>query len=636
MIPRVFVVAVMAGAALTPVIGQSGPPAAQATFRTLTDLVQVDAVVVDRGGQPVTGLTKSDFLLFDRNTEQVIEAFEEVSHSAGAAPLFPSTLKMDVADNSSARSTRLVVIGLDDFNLQGRTREVSDMARRLVERLGPEASLALVTTSGAFGVEPTEDRSLLLRELDRFLDRHDPERRRLSGGGPPPVRSIPGDADHNVRALNADLVMPTEVGVFYGGLTAYRTIQDAARKIGTDDSRRKAMIWISGGMPGPSLEECRGNVEDSDNGYCMAAARLMNQLRRSNVAAYGVSTSEFGSRTLDDMTGGSGGFTIDMDTFDEDLDRLINDLDHYYLLGFYPRNPGGRGERALEVRVNRPGAIVRARRGYEPGAAPKPPKNKDPLAKLSAEVLPKTDLPLRLSAVTVPAKGNKVDVILTLEVRSDDGPRLDAGTTAKEVLKYSVWAVDLRKKKPVAHVGREANVTFAPAEVEDEHAREVRYQVHTKLSLSPGRYQFRASASSAQLDRSGSVYFDMDVPDARIEPVTIGPAMIGYADGSRIFSLERPLVAGLLPFEPPLDRDFTTTDTLAVRSLVDGRDAGTCRPALSIARPGGVAVRSIEASLSAGAIDATVRLTDLLPGSYVLRVECRAAAVTREAGFIVK
>src|SRR6186997_1555343 len=108
---------------------------------------------------------------------------EEVSHEANAAPVFPSTLKMDVADNSTARSTRLVVIGLDDLHVQGKNQAIKDMARTVVEQIGPSASLALVTTSGTFGVEPTEDRSLLLRELDRFLDRFDPEGRRLVNGG---------------------------------------------------------------------------------------------------------------------------------------------------------------------------------------------------------------------------------------------------------------------------------------------------------------------------------------------------------------------------------------------------------------------------------------------------------------------
>src|SRR5687768_9697795 len=142
MTSRVALVFAMTGCLLADVAGQQGQPTTKPIFKSRTDLVQVDAVVTDAEGRPILGLKKTDFVLIDRSTQQVIDAFEEVSHSPITAPLFPATLKMDVADNASALSTRLVVIGLDDLHVQGKAQEIKDMARRVVEQIGPSASLA--------------------------------------------------------------------------------------------------------------------------------------------------------------------------------------------------------------------------------------------------------------------------------------------------------------------------------------------------------------------------------------------------------------------------------------------------------------------------------------------------------------
>lgn len=166
----------------------SAVPQQRPTFRAGIDLVQIDVVVADADGRPVRGLTKDDFQIVDRGRFQRIAAFDEISHERPAPPLLPATLTLDVADNSTARSDRLIVLVLDDLHFQGKTAAVTEMARRVVEELGPKASLALVTMSGTFGIEPTEDRALILAELARFIDKYDPEGRRLDPRvHPPPV-----------------------------------------------------------------------------------------------------------------------------------------------------------------------------------------------------------------------------------------------------------------------------------------------------------------------------------------------------------------------------------------------------------------------------------------------------------------
>ena len=56
------------------------------TFRVRADLVQVDVVVVDGTGEPVSGLTQADFTLVDRGKPQTIATFDEVAHRQNIRP----------------------------------------------------------------------------------------------------------------------------------------------------------------------------------------------------------------------------------------------------------------------------------------------------------------------------------------------------------------------------------------------------------------------------------------------------------------------------------------------------------------------------------------------------------------------
>src|ERR1043165_497076 len=84
------------------------PAQQQPTFRSKTELIIVDAVVVDKDGNAVRGLKASDFTLTDRKKPQRIETFEEVSHErpkdAIGAPALPVSLKLDVVSNTTVQA----------------------------------------------------------------------------------------------------------------------------------------------------------------------------------------------------------------------------------------------------------------------------------------------------------------------------------------------------------------------------------------------------------------------------------------------------------------------------------------------------------------------------------------------------
>ena len=602
-------------------------------FRARTDLVRVDVVAVDAEGHAVYGLTRDDFEVFDRGRPQQVAAFDEISHTRPASAL-PTTLKLDVADNTNASADRLIILVLDDLHFQAKTADVKAMARRVVTDIGPRASLALVTTSGVFGVEPTLDRAVLLSELDRFLDKFDPEMRRLAPGArmpsPPAIRNALGEPVSERG--------PSNPGRFFGDMGTYKTVGDVAKKIGLDAGRRNALVWISGGMNGPRAAECDANL--GNNHHCGALAGLLASLRKANVAAYGIATGDFSSGLLKDAADASGGFVMSAVDFDRELPRLIDDLDHYYLIGFYPDDVSDQKFHPIEVRVRRPGLTVRYRRGYQPGETAKP-RNAGALARMSEGVLPIADLPLRLTAAPLPGAGKESPrSVVALEIRTPRAALADADGHLRDVLRYEVWAIDLRKRKVVKSIAREARLDLDPAEAAASGGDPVAYQVQTALALEPGRYQLRASASSAKAGKGGSVFHEIEVPDFTRAPA-VGAIVLGYASGPRVPIVRGGLGVALLPVAPTLDREFLRTDRLRIVCEVGQSAVNGAEVTLDLLRGSGEQVKRIagrsEGQGTAG-IDTTLSLDDLASGGYRLRVTATVGAVTaqREAGFVVK
>ena len=169
------------------------------------------------------------------------------------------------------------------------------------------------------------------------------------------------------------------------------------------------------------------------------------------------------------------------------------------------------------MRVNRPGLTVRHRHGYQPGGPPPPPKNDKPLEQLVAPVMPKTDLPLRLGAVPLFGSGSKMQVLATLEI-GVEAPAGAASPLVNDTIEFAVYAADLKKKKVTASDARRLDVQWS---VETEKSTGS-FRVQSVLSLAPGPYQLRASAMSKTLDKTGSVYLQIDVPDLGDAPLALG------------------------------------------------------------------------------------------------------------------
>jgi VWFA-related protein len=125
----------------------SGPP----VFPSSVELITVDAVVLDKEGQPVPGLTKDDFVVKEDGQPRDVASFE--AFDVGAARDEPEAVAPGVvASNEPAASGsgRAFAVVVDDLGIAPeRTAAAQETVKALLERSVRDGDLVtLGTTSG--------------------------------------------------------------------------------------------------------------------------------------------------------------------------------------------------------------------------------------------------------------------------------------------------------------------------------------------------------------------------------------------------------------------------------------------------------------------------------------------------------
>jgi hypothetical protein len=197
------------------------------------------------------------------------------------------------------------------------------------------------------------------------------------------------------------------------------------------------------------------------------------------------------------------------------IDRAVRDASSHYILTYEPPNPPKGSEyRSIEVKVRRPGVRVLARRGYRASVAQPPPPMKVPdslppqLRTLLAGVLPEDGLPLIVQAVPVSRKGKLATLAVIVEV---NGSVLGAGSQRALKIEQGILTVD-GKGKASNGVRRVFEVSLSPTQRDVLKATGLRSV--WAIELPKGRHQVRVASIDAASRRGGSVYLEVDVPDA--------------------------------------------------------------------------------------------------------------------------
>ena len=546
---------------------QAPPP--QPTFPAEAEIVVVDVVVSDRRGEPVTDLTAADFVVKDEGAAQAVTAFELVHRPApavgtAAPPAPPPPPRVSSNRTGEARATRAFMIVFDDLHVDMAQAQRARVAARDFLDTGVSAGdlvgvVATGTDASWVGRMP-DARAGLLQVLERLPGRRtidsmrdylsDYEAMRIFQDGDPAVTERVARRFLQTQAIVPENAGSTDVaeqrgdpsswvayvraraGEVYGRTSAQNqaslTVMTRAVESLAGVRGRKTLVLLSGGfVHDPRLSGFRDVV---------AAAR------RANVVVYFIDARglEAGSTTLSTEMGvpissevlgsqlaeaaearegsesiadDTGGFTLkNANDLAGGLRRIARESRSYYLLGYAPTNARRDGKfRRLEVRVNRPGVTVRARRGYYApgGAAPAPVKDATIQRALDSPLdLP--EVPLRAAAhVFAETSLGKAQALVTIEADVQGFAFREEEGLALDTLDF-LLVVAHRDTAEHYRYDHQFEMRLRP----ETRARFERdgFPITRSFDLAPGAWQARVVVRDRNSGRTGSLTHDFEVP----------------------------------------------------------------------------------------------------------------------------
>ena len=100
----------------------------QPTFKSATELVEVDAVILDKNGNFVPGLKPEDITLYENGKPQKIQQFFMVTHDLG---LQEGSVASEYADQAQYGAHRVFVMLFDEAHLK---KKISDYFEELQQK----------------------------------------------------------------------------------------------------------------------------------------------------------------------------------------------------------------------------------------------------------------------------------------------------------------------------------------------------------------------------------------------------------------------------------------------------------------------------------------------------------------------
>ena len=255
------------------------------------------------------------------------------------------------------------------------------------------------------------------------------------------------------------------------------------------------------------------------------------------------------------------------------LGRIGRESQTYYLLGFQPRRDGAPGAfRRVEVRVNRPGVQVRARRGYVVSGtaddAKGGPRESEALTRAADSPYDLSGIPLRAAAFVFgsPAPDRALTLLAVEADLRAFAFKPDARGELSDTLQLRVLVTE-QATGATERYEREVDMRFPPGSRLDTESW--RNEV-AEFRLAPGRYQARLAVAGRNGGAVGAVTHEFDVP--RLTGLRVSTPIVTDA-------IETPMHTSNAPPRPVLvvGRTFPVGAVLYYQFNVFGAEGATAR-----------------------------------------------------------
>jgi VWFA-related protein len=376
-------------------------------------VVQVNVIVQDKNGKPVTGLTKDDFTILDQGQPQAIASFSEQTNKVTTTMVSASaknTFSNRMEEHSGAAPTVSVIL-IDKLNGGHAGFAVAQVGKYL-KQLQPQDTAALYYLSDKLYMlhDFTNDSAALLRSLNLAQlvqqDTRDSTTPMDFAPRTPNVGKEAGGGDWLARAASRAM----EVAITN---RVYRTKDglEALAKLLAGIPGRKNLIWISDSFP--FLIYTDAGIVTFERQIIATAETLSN----ANVSVYVIDARGLTVGLADpqavntmvslaDLTGGR--VYRNTNDLSAAIHRAVDDARVTYVLTYYPNHDHWDGRyREIGVKVNHPGVEVRARRGYfaTPDAAVSPKSKEEIMVDAAKNPIESAALGMDVQADPVDAAG---------------------------------------------------------------------------------------------------------------------------------------------------------------------------------------------------------------------------------------